>query len=70
MGVLTMMLIIYGCVMLISARYHRAGGERHQDRGSAFRRWRGAQRVAAGRVSLPAAQPDTAHCSRYLTNNA
>lgn len=47
--------------MLISARYHRAGGERHQDRGTPFRGWRGAQRVAAGGVSIPAA------CGCYIT---
>lgn len=38
-------------VVMIPARYHRAGCERHQDRGPVLRGWRGAQCLAAGRVS-------------------
>lgn len=38
-------------VAVIPARYHRAGCERHQDRGSVFRGWGGAERLAARRVS-------------------
>lgn len=37
--------------VVIPARYHRAGCERHQDRGSVLRGWGGAECLAAGRVS-------------------
>lgn len=48
-----MVLMIDRCVMLISARYHWAGCERHQDCGTSIWGWRGAQRLAVSRVSIP-----------------